>query len=134
MSRSFELPEVEWATVGTVGPPGQRTFYLQARQDDQMVTLKLEKQQVAAIAQFLGEILSDLPVPDPLPDDEPGPGGAGAGRVGGRRPAAGLRQRRGPHRDAGRGDRRRRRPTMTPTAGEEIGGEEIRGRRPAEPD
>jgi uncharacterized repeat protein (TIGR03847 family) len=70
MSRSFELPEVEWATVGTVGPPGQRTFYLQARQDDQMITLKLEKQQVAAIAQFLGEILSDLPVPDPLPDDD----------------------------------------------------------------
>jgi uncharacterized repeat protein (TIGR03847 family) len=70
LSRSFELPDVEWATVGTVGPPGQRTFYLQARQDDQMVTLKLEKQQVAAIAQFLGEILSDLPVPDPLPDDD----------------------------------------------------------------
>ena len=70
MSRSFELPDVEWATVGTVGPPGQRTFYLQARQDYQMITLKLEKQQVAAIAQFLGEILSDLPVPDPLPDDD----------------------------------------------------------------
>ena len=70
MSRSFELPDVEWATVGTVGPPGQRTFYLQARQHDQLVTLKLEKQQVAAIAQFLGEILSDLPVPDPLPDED----------------------------------------------------------------
>ena len=70
MSRSFELPDVEWATVGTVGPPGQRTFYLQARQDDQLITLKLEKQQVAAIAQFLGEILSDLPVPNPLPDDD----------------------------------------------------------------
>ena len=70
MSRSFELPDVEWATVGTVGPPGPRTFYLQARQDDQLVTLKLEKQQVAAIAQFLGEILSDLPVPEPIPDDE----------------------------------------------------------------
>jgi uncharacterized repeat protein (TIGR03847 family) len=70
VSRSFELPDVEWATVGTVGPPGQRTFYLQARQDDQLITLKLEKQQVAAIAQFLGEILSDLPMPDPLPGDE----------------------------------------------------------------
>jgi uncharacterized repeat protein (TIGR03847 family) len=70
LSRSFELPDVDWATVGTVGPPGQRTFYLQARQADQLVTLKLEKQQVAAVAQFLGEILSDLPVPDTLPDDE----------------------------------------------------------------
>jgi len=69
VSRSFELPDVEWATVGTVGPPGQRTFYMQARQGDQLITLKVEKQQVAAIAQFLGEILSDLPVPDPLPDE-----------------------------------------------------------------
>jgi uncharacterized repeat protein (TIGR03847 family) len=70
VSRSFELPDVEWATVGTIGPPGQRVFYLQARQGDEQVTLKLEKQQVAAIAQFLGEILSDLPVADPLPDDD----------------------------------------------------------------
>jgi len=64
VSRSFELPEADWATVGTVGEPGQRTFYLQARQGDQLVTLKLEKQQVAAMSQFLGEILSDLPAPD----------------------------------------------------------------------
>lgn len=64
MSRSFELPEAEWATVGAVGPPGQRTFYMQARQGEQLLTLKLEKQQVAALAQFLGEILADLPAPD----------------------------------------------------------------------
>jgi uncharacterized repeat protein (TIGR03847 family) len=70
VSRSFELPLVEWATVGTVGPPGQRTFYLQARQDDHLVTIKLEKQQVALIAQFVDEILSDLPAPEALPDDE----------------------------------------------------------------
>jgi uncharacterized repeat protein (TIGR03847 family) len=70
VSRSFELPDVDWATVGTVGPPGQRVFYLQARQGDEQITLKLEKQQVAAIAQFLGEILSDLPVADPLPEED----------------------------------------------------------------
>ncbi len=64
MSRSFELPEAEWATVGAVGQPGQRTFYMQARQETQLLTLKLEKQQVAAIAQFLGEILADLPAPE----------------------------------------------------------------------
>ena len=71
MSRSFDLPEVEWATVGTVGEPGRRTFYLQARQGDQHVTLKLEKQQVAALSQFIGEILSDLPAPEPaIADDQ----------------------------------------------------------------
>lgn len=70
MSRSFDLPEVEWATVGTVGEPGRRTFYLQARQGGEQVTLKLEKQQVAALAQFIGEILSDLPAPESTPVDE----------------------------------------------------------------
>jgi len=70
VSRSFELPEVEWATVGTVGEPGHRTFYLQARQDDQLVTLKLEKQQVAAMSQFLAEILSDLPSPEVIADND----------------------------------------------------------------
>ena len=69
MSRSFELPEADWATVGTVGEPGQRTFYLQARQGDQLVTLKLEKQQVAAMSRFLAEILSDLPAPDDPADE-----------------------------------------------------------------
>ncbi len=64
MSRSFELPEAEWATVGAVGQPGQRTFYIQARQSEQLLTLKLEKQQVAALSQFIGEILADLPAPE----------------------------------------------------------------------
>jgi uncharacterized repeat protein (TIGR03847 family) len=70
VSRSFDLPEVEWATVGTVGEPGRRTFYLQARQGGEQVTLKLEKQQVAALSQFIGEILSDLPAPESTPGDE----------------------------------------------------------------
>lgn len=70
MSRSFDLPEVEWATVGTVGEPGHRTFYLQARQAGELVTLKLEKQQVAALAQFVGEILSDLPDADSVPEGD----------------------------------------------------------------
>jgi uncharacterized repeat protein (TIGR03847 family) len=68
VSRSFELPEAQWATVGAVGEPGQRTFYLQARQDTELITLKLEKQHVAAMAQFLGEILADLPTPEAEPD------------------------------------------------------------------
>lgn len=68
MSRSFELPEADWATVGAVGQPGQRTFYLQARQDAQLITLKLEKQQVAAIAEFLAEVLADLPAPEGSPE------------------------------------------------------------------
>ena len=65
---SFDLPSVDRLTVGTVGPVGQRTFYLQARQANQLVTLKVEKQQVSALAQFLGGMLADLPAVGDLPD------------------------------------------------------------------
>jgi uncharacterized repeat protein (TIGR03847 family) len=69
VSASFELSDPGRATVGTVGLPGQRTFYLQAREGDRLVSLKLEKQQVAALAQLLGELLSDLPAAGALPED-----------------------------------------------------------------
>jgi uncharacterized repeat protein (TIGR03847 family) len=59
MSSSFDLPSVQHLTVGAVGEPGHRTFYLQARQDDQLVTLKIEKQQVRILAERLLELLRD---------------------------------------------------------------------------
>lgn len=64
MSRSFELPAVEAVTVGTIGVPGQRVFYLQARAGVTVVTLKVEKQQVAALGAALLEMVADLPPPD----------------------------------------------------------------------
>ena len=70
MSASFELSAVQRLTVGTVGPPGKRTFYLQARQDDQLVTLKLEKQLVGALAERLTELLEEWPALGPLPGDD----------------------------------------------------------------
>lgn len=69
MSASFELPSADHFTLGAIGPPGQRTFYLQTRLADQLVTLKLEKQQVGALAQLLQELLDDLPTVGPLPTD-----------------------------------------------------------------
>ena len=70
MSASFGLTP-ERFTAGTVGPPGQRVFYVQATEQGSTVTLKLEKAQVAALAQYLAELLADLPtVPDvEVPDD-----------------------------------------------------------------
>ena len=65
----MELPEPEAVTVGTVGPAGQRVFYLQARSSQELVTLKLEKQQVAALTTALQKVLADLPPPGPLPPD-----------------------------------------------------------------
>lgn len=69
MSSSFDFDAVERITVGTVGPPGERAFFIQARQGIDLVTLKLEKSQVAALVTYLGELLQDLPRPGHLPDD-----------------------------------------------------------------
>ena len=67
MSTSFDLPELDVITAGTIGPPGARVFYLQARRGTDVVTLRLEKEQVAALAEYLAGILADLSTPDPLP-------------------------------------------------------------------
>lgn len=57
---------VERITVGTVGPVGERVFYLQAMTAAGLVTLKLEKQQVVAMVEHLSKVLADLPpVEDP---------------------------------------------------------------------
>lgn len=63
MSRSFELDDLERFTAGTVGPRGERVFYLQAIAGTDVVTLRLEKQQVIALADYLARVLDDLPEP-----------------------------------------------------------------------
>lgn len=65
MSESFEIPDVDHLTAGTVGPPGQRVFYLQARSGSRVLTLRLEKTQVAALCRYFQALLSDLPPIDP---------------------------------------------------------------------
>lgn len=69
MSVFFEFDEVDAFTVAALGRPGQRTFLLQVRHDGDRVTVKCEKQQVAAIADYLRRVLNDLPAPEsrPLP-------------------------------------------------------------------
>lgn len=62
---TYEDPEV--FTAGAVGDPGQRTFYLQAREGDDTTSVKLEKQQVMALAEYLGGLLHDLPAPAEVP-------------------------------------------------------------------
>jgi uncharacterized repeat protein (TIGR03847 family) len=46
--------------VGTVGLPGDRTFYLQVRTGTQIVSIALEKQQSALLAEKIDEILDQL--------------------------------------------------------------------------
>jgi uncharacterized repeat protein (TIGR03847 family) len=67
MSVFYEFDEVSAFTVGTVGRPGERTFLLQARAAGQRVTVKCEKQQTAAIVQYLRRLLADLPPAEDRP-------------------------------------------------------------------
>ena len=71
MSESFHFEAVEVVTVGTLGPKGQRVFYLQCLAEGELVSLKLEKRQAAALAEYLDRVLRDLPEADEAqpPDD-----------------------------------------------------------------
>ena len=69
--------------TGTVGEPGARTFYLQAQEGKRLVSVALEKQQSAALADGVDAVLDQLMAedgnpysiptraPDGLADDEP---------------------------------------------------------------
>ncbi len=54
----FDPPER--FVAGTVGPPGQRTFFLQARSGSRVVSVALEKQQVQALAERIDELLDEV--------------------------------------------------------------------------
>jgi uncharacterized repeat protein (TIGR03847 family) len=78
---SYELPDR--FVAGTVGRPGERSFYLQAREGRRVTSVGLEKFQVTLLAERLEELLDeilrrsggDAPVPAVTPaelqDDEP---------------------------------------------------------------
>src|SRR2546421_12026693 len=46
--------------AGTVGQPGNRTFYLQAVHDARVVSVVLEKQQVAVLAERIDALLVEV--------------------------------------------------------------------------
>ncbi len=46
--------------AGTVGEPGQRTFFLQARSGARLTSVALEKQQVSLLAQRVDGLLDDV--------------------------------------------------------------------------
>ncbi len=64
MNPSYHFNEVAGFVAGTVGPRGQRTFYLQVRDGSSVVSFRLEKQQVSALADYIANMLVDLPPVD----------------------------------------------------------------------
>jgi len=72
MSRQmFFFDRPERFVAGTVGQPGERTFYLQARGDGRVVSVALEKVQVSLLADRLEELLDEVrrQLGEDLPDD-----------------------------------------------------------------
>lgn len=63
MSISFEFAAPDLFTAGTIGPPGQRVFYLQVGQEGTLVTLKCEKDQVRVLGEYLGRLVERLVLP-----------------------------------------------------------------------
>ena len=77
------MPEIEFDPVdtiaaGAVGEPGQRAFYIQAEKDGQVLSVLVEKQQVAMLAErvqmLLDQVETQFPeagtaVPSPLAPD-----------------------------------------------------------------
>jgi uncharacterized repeat protein (TIGR03847 family) len=71
MSDSYDFRNVTHFTAGAQGRPGQRVFFLQVGDEQGYISVRLEKQQVQALAQFLRSVLDDLPAPKGVDDTKP---------------------------------------------------------------
>ena len=60
MTRSvFEFDDPDRFVIGTVGMPGDRTFFLQARQEGTIISVALEKAQASALAERIDQLLDE---------------------------------------------------------------------------
>lgn len=57
--------------TGTVGQPGSRTFFMQARAGANIVSVSIEKEQSAALAERIDEVLDELMAQDGNPFSVP---------------------------------------------------------------
>lgn len=67
----IELNPADFLTIGTVGPKGQRVFYLQAASGSVLVSMIIEKEQARALGEAVEELLQDLDARFPAPPGLP---------------------------------------------------------------
>lgn len=77
-ARVLLFDPVERFVAGTVGVPGERTFFIQARTGKRLISVALEKSQVQALADRLSYMVREIKQSDPTivigrltHDDEP---------------------------------------------------------------
>ena len=63
MSELFDFEGAETFAVGAVGEPGERVFLIQVRRAGETLTMKLEKQEVAALVEYFARVLKELHEP-----------------------------------------------------------------------
>jgi uncharacterized repeat protein (TIGR03847 family) len=68
MTESFDFTEAEVFWPGAEGSPGERVFFLVGGLNHELVFLRCEKQQVAALGEYLRALLDDLS-PDVKPTE-----------------------------------------------------------------
>ena len=56
----LEFDPPERFVAGTVGPPGQRTFFLQVSAGPRLASVSLEKQQLSTLADRVNDLLDDF--------------------------------------------------------------------------
>ena len=69
MSDEFDFDAPDHCTIGVIGEVGHRLFLFYCRQGLTETTVKVEKQQVAVLAGYLGRIVKELGRPGHLPED-----------------------------------------------------------------
>ena len=69
MTDAYDL-SADRLCVGTVGPVGSRLFLIQCRAGETLLTVKVEKQQVAAMGDLLARVVKDRQRPGHLPDEQ----------------------------------------------------------------
>jgi uncharacterized repeat protein (TIGR03847 family) len=63
VSQSFDFEQPDFFTTGAIGKPGERVFYLQAREKGVLITLKCEKGQVKSLGDYLAGLITKLGAP-----------------------------------------------------------------------
>jgi uncharacterized repeat protein (TIGR03847 family) len=66
----MDLGVVDRITADAIGEPGMRTFYIQARAGEQLITVIVEKEQVELLARSVLELTTDVPPDDVDGSDE----------------------------------------------------------------
>lgn len=60
MARHIELNPVVHLTIGAIGEPGRRTFYLQGSRGTQTISLVVEKEQASMLSSSFESLLAEL--------------------------------------------------------------------------